>query len=188
MIRLDSAYARGKTFTIIAHHNSPENIYIQSALLNGKPYEKCWLDHSDIMAGGVLELTLGKEATHWGADEASANGQRPASGRVSALSDRASVAPSTGVRVLAATCENMTNPTGVDLHNIRLSWQLASKDRNRRQSAWQVVCASSMSGLSTGNNDCWNSGVVHSDQSIWCLIKERPCVRRSLLLARTGLG
>jgi predicted alpha-1,2-mannosidase len=66
VIRLDPAYARAKTFTIIAHHNSPENIYIQSALLNGKPYEKCWLDHSDIMAGGVLELTMGKAATHWG--------------------------------------------------------------------------------------------------------------------------
>jgi predicted alpha-1,2-mannosidase len=64
-IRLDPAYARGKTFTIIARNNSPENIYIQGALLNGKPYEKCWLDHSDIMAGGVLELTMGKEAAHW---------------------------------------------------------------------------------------------------------------------------
>jgi len=68
VIRLDPAYAHGKTFTVIAHHNSPENIYIQSALLNGKPYEKCWLDHSDIMAGGVLELTMGKAATHWGAE------------------------------------------------------------------------------------------------------------------------
>jgi|GEM_PF-55740 len=149
VIRLDPAYARGKTFTIIAHHNSPENIYIQGALLNGKPYLKCGLDHADIMAGGVLELTMGKKAAHWGV-----------------ASTGASVTPSTGVRILAATCENMPDPTGVDLHNIHFSWQLASKDRNRRQSAWQVVCASSMSGLSAGNDDCWNSGVVRSDQSI----------------------
>lgn len=48
------------TFTIIAKNNSPENIYIQSATLNGRSYSKCWIDFSDIAAGGVLELTMGK--------------------------------------------------------------------------------------------------------------------------------
>jgi len=67
VMQLDPHYARGKTFTIIAHNNSPENIFIQSASLNGRPYNKCWLDHADIMAGGVLELNMGKDpGFDWG--------------------------------------------------------------------------------------------------------------------------
>jgi predicted alpha-1,2-mannosidase len=66
-ILLDPAYAKGKTFTIRAIHNSPENIYIQGATLNGKPYDRCYLDHADVMAGGVLELTMGKKPNPgWG--------------------------------------------------------------------------------------------------------------------------
>ncbi len=49
----------GKTFKIVAKKNSPENIYIQSAELDGKPYEKSFITHKDIMKGGVLTLTMG---------------------------------------------------------------------------------------------------------------------------------
>lgn len=67
VMELDPHYAKGKTFTILAHNNSPENIYIQSARLNGRAYNKCWLDHADIMAGGVLELEMGNKPNHkWG--------------------------------------------------------------------------------------------------------------------------
>lgn len=51
----------GKTFQITAHHNSRENIYIQSARLNGKPYTKSYIQYHDIMRGGVLEFEMGKE-------------------------------------------------------------------------------------------------------------------------------
>jgi len=58
-IQLDPKYAPGKKFIIIARNNSPENIYIQSAKLNGKPYDQCWISHADIIAGGTLELAMG---------------------------------------------------------------------------------------------------------------------------------
>ena len=62
--------ASGKTFTVVAHNNSIENIYIQRALLNGKEYNKCYLDHTDILAGSVLELFMGdKPNKQWGLDE-----------------------------------------------------------------------------------------------------------------------
>ena len=57
--RLDPKYTDGGRFTIIAHDNSPKNIYIQRALLNGKPYGKCWIDFADIAAGATLELFMG---------------------------------------------------------------------------------------------------------------------------------
>ena len=65
--RLDKNYAKGGTFTIVAHNNSAENVYIQSAKLNGKPYNKCYIDYKDIAAGGTLELVMGATPnTKWG--------------------------------------------------------------------------------------------------------------------------
>ena len=47
-----------------------ENIYIQSATLNGKNYTKNWITHEFWLEGGVLELALGKIESSWGtADE-----------------------------------------------------------------------------------------------------------------------
>ena len=67
VIQLDSTYASGKTFTIIARDNSRENIYIQSASLNGKPYALCHIDHAQIAAGGILELMMGPRPNkNWG--------------------------------------------------------------------------------------------------------------------------
>ncbi|KAI1848938.1 hypothetical protein JX266_005366 [Neoarthrinium moseri] len=43
-----------------------ENIYVQSARLNGKPYTKSWIAHDFFYNGGLLELTLGKEESTWG--------------------------------------------------------------------------------------------------------------------------
>ncbi len=64
--RLDPKYASGKTFTIEAIDNSPENIYVQSATLNGKAYNKCYLSHEDIAKGGCLVLQMGTEPSAWG--------------------------------------------------------------------------------------------------------------------------
>ncbi|SFU58445.1 alpha-1,2-mannosidase, putative [Porphyromonadaceae bacterium KHP3R9] len=49
----------GKEFRLIAHNNSSENIYIQSARLNGKPYTKSYIHFKDINQGGTLELEMG---------------------------------------------------------------------------------------------------------------------------------
>jgi len=56
----------GKAFIIKANHLSPENIYIQSAILNGKPLNKCWFRHSDIEKGGELVLVMAKQPSGWG--------------------------------------------------------------------------------------------------------------------------
>ena len=57
----------GKTFTIRAENSSDTNIYIQQATLNGKPYTKNYLTHTDIMAGGTLVLKMGPEPNkEWG--------------------------------------------------------------------------------------------------------------------------
>ena len=56
----------GKTFTIKAENNSDENIYVQSATLNGKRYDKSYIHYGDIIAGGTLTLTMGPKPSKWG--------------------------------------------------------------------------------------------------------------------------
>ncbi|MBN2765902.1 MAG: GH92 family glycosyl hydrolase [Paludibacteraceae bacterium] len=64
---LDSKYYSGKKFSIIAHNNSQENIYIQEAKLNGKAYDLCHIDFAEVAAGGTLELFMGKKPNkNWG--------------------------------------------------------------------------------------------------------------------------
>lgn len=69
-IQLDRQYASGKTFTIIAKNNSPANVYIQSATLNGKAYPYCFISHTAIAAGGVLSLEMGSRPNkNWGKNQ-----------------------------------------------------------------------------------------------------------------------
>jgi len=48
----------GKKFVIDAAANTKDNVYIQSASLNGKVYTKNFLNHSDLVKGGTLKLTM----------------------------------------------------------------------------------------------------------------------------------
>jgi putative alpha-1,2-mannosidase len=56
----------GKTFTVKAVGNSDENMYVQSVTLNGKPYDKSYINYRDIIAGGTLELVMGPQPSKWG--------------------------------------------------------------------------------------------------------------------------
>jgi predicted alpha-1,2-mannosidase len=57
--KAELALPEGKTFSVVAENNSKENLYIQSATLNGKPYEKTFITHKDIMNGGELVFQMG---------------------------------------------------------------------------------------------------------------------------------
>ena len=48
-----------KKFTIKANNNSDDNIYIQSATLNGLEYTKSFITHKDILKGGELTFEMG---------------------------------------------------------------------------------------------------------------------------------
>lgn len=57
----------GKDFVIVARNNSAKNMYIQSATLNGKPWNKPWFSYSDIAGGAELVLTMGPQPNpKWG--------------------------------------------------------------------------------------------------------------------------
>ena len=66
-ISLDPNYYQGKEFVITTENNTPENIYIQSATLNGKPLNKSWIYFKDIVSGGILNYVLGRKPNpEWG--------------------------------------------------------------------------------------------------------------------------
>ena len=66
-IHIDKMYNGGKPFLIKANNNSSENIYIQSAKLNGKALNMPKLKFKDVVAGGILELEMGSVPNEkWG--------------------------------------------------------------------------------------------------------------------------
>jgi hypothetical protein len=59
-----------KTFTITAENNGPQNIYVQSATLNGKPLERAWFTHEELVAGGTLRFVMGATPNKaWGSKQ-----------------------------------------------------------------------------------------------------------------------
>jgi predicted alpha-1,2-mannosidase len=48
----------GKTFVVNGKNNSKENVYINTAKLNGKNYTKNFISQDDLMKGGVLDFDM----------------------------------------------------------------------------------------------------------------------------------
>jgi predicted alpha-1,2-mannosidase len=67
VIDLGKRYNRGKQFTIEARKASRKNIYVQSAILNGKKLESFCFPASELLKGGNLILEMGEKPNmNWG--------------------------------------------------------------------------------------------------------------------------
>ncbi len=51
----------GKKFIIEANNNDTQNVYIQSATLNGKSFDKNYIQYNDIINGGTLKFEMGSQ-------------------------------------------------------------------------------------------------------------------------------
>ena len=71
-------------------------------------------------------------------------------------------------------CEYRANPLGLDAPQPRLSWLLESSERGQRQSAYQVLAATSPDLLSKGKADLWDSGKVPSGESVHVVYGGQP--------------
>ena len=56
----------GKDFVVEALNNSAQNVYIQSATLDGQPFTRNFITHAEVVRGGQLRLTMGPEPSTWG--------------------------------------------------------------------------------------------------------------------------
>ena len=78
-------------------------------------------------------------------------------------------APVDGLR-----CEYLTDPLGIDVPTPRLSWQLAPGPNELRQTAYQILVASSLEALRKDNGDLWDSKRVESQDSTFVPYAGRP--------------
>ncbi|MBN2180939.1 MAG: family 78 glycoside hydrolase catalytic domain [Sedimentisphaerales bacterium] len=62
-------------------------------------------------------------------------------------------------------CEFTENPMGVDIARQRLYWYVESSRRNQKQTAYQILAASTSDLLAGNTGDLWDSGKVDSDQT-----------------------
>lgn len=72
------------------------------------------------------------------------------------------------ISVTDLKCEYKTNPLGIDNISPRFSWKLVqtNQTRGQKQTAFQILVASSLDNLNKNNGDVWDSGKVKSDQSV----------------------
>ena len=63
-------------------------------------------------------------------------------------------------------CVDYVNPLGVDVARPQLSWKLQSAKRGDRQTAYEILAASSKDLLKKDDGDLWDSGKVDSDDTI----------------------
>ncbi|MBX7256499.1 MAG: glycoside hydrolase family 78 protein [Candidatus Hydrogenedentes bacterium] len=68
--------------------------------------------------------------------------------------------------VYGLRCEYRSNPLGIDITQPRLSWKMEAAGRDRAQSAYQIIVASSKDNLAADKGDLWDTGKVKSDQSL----------------------
>jgi alpha-L-rhamnosidase len=81
---------------------------------------------------------------------------------------------SQAMTVANLSCEHGENPLGLDVEQPHLSWILLSDERGDRQTAYQIVVASSEAALNKDAGDLWDSGKVISDDTIQIPFAGKP--------------
>lgn len=93
----------------------------------------------------------------------------PVSSCLLVLSGLTLIAQTGSIRPDGLRCEYRVNPLGIDATHPRLSWYatpLRPAERGQKQTAYQVVVASSPEKLGADQGDLWDSGKVSAGDSI----------------------
>ncbi len=71
-------------------------------------------------------------------------------------------------------CESLVDPCGIDAPAPRLSWVLQSPTRGSKQTAYQILVASTAENLTLNKGDLWDSGKVLSKETFSIEYTGRP--------------
>ncbi|MDA3799214.1 MAG: family 78 glycoside hydrolase catalytic domain [Kiritimatiellae bacterium] len=71
-------------------------------------------------------------------------------------------------------CEYLVDPTAIERVAPRLSWEVASNEKNVKQMSYRVLVASSADSLSEEKLDLWDSGIVESSAQNQITYKGKP--------------
>lgn len=77
------------------------------------------------------------------------------------------VAWGVSTQVIDLRIEQLTNPLGLDIDIPRFSWRILNAQRGTKQTAYQILVATTPDLLDKDSADVWNSGLVQTDTSIW---------------------
>jgi beta-glucosidase-like glycosyl hydrolase len=97
-----------------------------------------------------------------------------AQGRFTVVGEAGSAKRVVPLAVEHLRCEYREDPMGIESVQPRLSWWLRSDVRGQRQTAYQVLVASSPDVLARGEGDLWDSGRVASEQSVLVPYQGKP--------------
>lgn len=76
-------------------------------------------------------------------------------------------------------CEAKINPMGIATMQPKFSWKNEASLNNTKQTAYQILVASSPALLKKGIADLWDSGKELSSKSVWILYKGKTLQSRS---------
>jgi alpha-L-rhamnosidase len=85
-----------------------------------------------------------------------------------------------GLQVGQMLCEYQEQPLGLDAAQPLLAWKLVADERDERQTAYQVIVASSLDNLARDVGDLWDSGKVASDATVQIRYAGRPLPSRQV--------
>ncbi|MES2920167.1 MAG: family 78 glycoside hydrolase catalytic domain [Verrucomicrobiota bacterium] len=83
------------------------------------------------------------------------------------------------LEVKSLRCEYLTNPVGIDETQPRLSWVVESLDRGEKQTAWQVLVASTPENLTANQGDLWDSGKTSGNATSQIVYAGAPLTSRA---------
>jgi alpha-L-rhamnosidase len=70
------------------------------------------------------------------------------------------------VQPVALRCEYRINPQGIDEAQPRLMWRVESVERGQKQTAYQILVASSTAKLKENIGDLWDSGKISGGETV----------------------
>lgn len=85
---------------------------------------------------------------------------------VIALIARGSAWAAADLSPVSLRCEYRVNPIGIDAAAPRLSWSVTSETSGQRQTAYQVLVASTEEILAGGRGDLWDSEKINTNQTV----------------------
>ena len=81
---------------------------------------------------------------------------------------------------LRLTTEYISDPVGLQTDKPAFCWQFETNERNQRQTAYQVLVASSLTELEKNRDDLWNSDKIDSDRSFSIQYNGKPLQSRQV--------
>jgi alpha-L-rhamnosidase len=75
--------------------------------------------------------------------------------------------PQSAASAVHLRCDGLENPLGIDVAKPELSWQMRDDRQSARQTAYEILVASSPAVLDSSKPDIWDSGKVQSGKSLF---------------------